>query len=224
MTVQFLIVSFLCINNTFSQLPHLLYISVITNCLPIDVTENMFISTRNFSYGSTVSFRCNPGYRLEGTSSMTCQNNGSWTATVPRCVSVIVHCDDLQLDSHMTKNSTGTTVGTTVVLSCAKGYWLKDKKKTTTATLTCLSTGQWSSSTPFCVPITCQDFVLSAHLQTSTNNVTSGTTVVFQCDDGYILQGQKALVCGDSGNWNGSEPSCASNSPHQAINNSGTSN
>ena len=38
------------------------------------------------TYNSVVTFTCNTGYRLEGSGSRTCQSNGQWSGSAPRCI------------------------------------------------------------------------------------------------------------------------------------------
>ena len=42
----------------------------------------------------------------------------------------------------------------------------------------------------------------------SSNNVVVETIVLFICQNGYEVGGQPALLCQESGNWNGTEPIC----------------
>lgn len=39
-----------------------------------------------YSFQTTVSYRCNPGYYLLGTSSISCQGDGSWDRSLPKCL------------------------------------------------------------------------------------------------------------------------------------------
>lgn len=39
-----------------------------------------------FSFQTSVSYRCNPGYYLLGTSSISCQGDGTWDRSLPKCL------------------------------------------------------------------------------------------------------------------------------------------
>lgn len=39
-----------------------------------------------YSFQTAVSFRCNPGYYLLGTSSISCQGDGTWDRSLPKCL------------------------------------------------------------------------------------------------------------------------------------------
>ena len=43
------------------------------------------LATGPYAVGSTVSFTCNSGYRLNGADSATCRDSGSWSAESPTC-------------------------------------------------------------------------------------------------------------------------------------------
>ena len=40
-----------------------------------------------YTEGHTVNYTCNTGYRLNGSSTLTCQPNGLWSANPPTCLS-----------------------------------------------------------------------------------------------------------------------------------------
>ena len=42
-------------------------------------------SDSSTSFGSTVTYTCQPGYRREGGRSITCLTNGEWNASAPVC-------------------------------------------------------------------------------------------------------------------------------------------
>ena len=39
-----------------------------------------------YSFQTAVSYRCNPGYYLLGTSSISCQGDGTWDRSLPKCL------------------------------------------------------------------------------------------------------------------------------------------
>ena len=43
-----------------------------------------------------------------------------------------------------------------------------------------------------------------------------GSTINFECEDGYSLKGENSLVC-DNGKWSGEPPICDSNSSNSTI-------
>ena len=60
------------------------YFCLATNCRPIGAPLYGSKSGSNYNAGSTISFSCDPGYSMRGSSSRTCQEGG-WTGSNPRC-------------------------------------------------------------------------------------------------------------------------------------------
>ena len=55
-------------------------------CDPPFVPKNGIARVKRKSfYGSLVSFSCDPGYILEGSNSLRCQDDGNWNGTEPVC-------------------------------------------------------------------------------------------------------------------------------------------
>ncbi|TRY98885.1 hypothetical protein DNTS_026546 [Danionella cerebrum] len=93
--------------------------------------------------------------------------------------------------------------------SCEEGYELKGS-----STSRCSSTGEWSSKPPTCEPVQCPA-LKEVHKGTTHCNHPMGrfhyqSSCEFVCEEGYMLNDSSAstLVCGLTGQWNGSQPSC----------------
>ena len=50
-----------------------------------DVPANGQRNGSGTTYGSTVTYTCNPGYTLKGGSKLTCMANGQWSGRTPTC-------------------------------------------------------------------------------------------------------------------------------------------
>ncbi|XP_078660161.1 uncharacterized protein LOC144904888 [Branchiostoma floridae x Branchiostoma belcheri] len=54
-------------------------------------TDNVYCAAQTIpngevsGYGDVVFFRCHPGYKLVGESTLTCQDNGTWSGSLPTC-------------------------------------------------------------------------------------------------------------------------------------------
>jgi len=59
--------------------------SCVLACSNVDAPVSGGKNGNTFTYNSTVTFTCDPGYNLTGDSSIICQANGSWSASVPTC-------------------------------------------------------------------------------------------------------------------------------------------
>ena len=78
--------------------------SSLPSCDPVDCGDpgSVQMGVRELLEGttfrSTTIFKCNRGYRLEGSATRTCQANGSWSGSLPRCVGEL-WCYTLSLHS-----------------------------------------------------------------------------------------------------------------------------
>ncbi len=66
-------------------------LSSVVNCTEPGHVENSIRQVlpsgpHRYSFQTTVSYRCNPGYYLLGTSSIFCQGDGTWDRSLPKCL------------------------------------------------------------------------------------------------------------------------------------------
>ena len=61
---------------------------VLTCMLPGDVKDGTKSTSAN-SYNTVVSYTCNSGFRLVGSVTRTCQNDGTWSGEHPRCIGTV---------------------------------------------------------------------------------------------------------------------------------------
>ena len=61
---------------------------------------------------------------------------------------------------------------------------------------------------PSLPPANCQRLALSDHVLVTSQDTSINTVVSFSCDQGYTLNGDRALACLSTGVWNGTAPSC----------------
>lgn len=65
--------------------------SSVVNCTDPGHVENSIRQVlpsgpHRYSFQTTVSYRCNPSYYLLGTSSISCQGDGTWDRSLPKCL------------------------------------------------------------------------------------------------------------------------------------------
>ena len=51
---------------------------------PTPITNGV-IDGSNYAIGQTITIRCNPGYNLNGFSSLSCSTDGTWSGNFPTC-------------------------------------------------------------------------------------------------------------------------------------------
>lgn len=180
--------------------------SAITDCLPISAGEHVFVHGDSTSFGSSISFTCESGYKLQGAPSIICRSDGTWSADVPTCINTGVHCSPLTLAENVKGSTTETVNGTEVFFACPEGFILHGPQM-----MICQNNGSWSpDNSPYCAkPVEeCPALTFKPHVHSSSSNVTYGSKVSFSCDDGYKLIGQTTIECLPTGNWSAPLPSC----------------
>ncbi|XP_071481356.1 sushi, von Willebrand factor type A, EGF and pentraxin domain-containing protein 1-like [Diadema antillarum] len=156
-------------------------------------------------YNTTCEFRCGAGYNLVGSSSVTCQASGDFTA-LPTCQVVTCTVGEFpaQLESPTTGCVSGGTVNfnTTCQFVCSVGYYLVGS-----SLVTCLSDG--SLSLPSCQAVTCSFQPPTSPLQTSCDGgaLRYPGSCSYTCSDG-ILQGNEYRFCQADGTLSGTDPTC----------------
>ncbi|XP_050712143.1 sushi, von Willebrand factor type A, EGF and pentraxin domain-containing protein 1-like isoform X3 [Eriocheir sinensis] len=152
-------------------------------------------------YQSVLSYMCDPGFRLEGVHSRTCQSNGYWTDEQPMCVELF--CDMPAEVPHGIRDIGSLKVGGTVRYSCVEGYRMEGA-----AVLNCVQERHWDTSPPRCVQIDCGPPPSGDNVVVEGNSTTYGSQVTFQCERGYHLDGPEWSTCVQSGQWTARAPLC----------------
>ncbi|KAM7373267.1 hypothetical protein PAMP_008132 [Pampus punctatissimus] len=101
--------------------------------------------TYGFKVGSVVSFQCQPGHLIQGSSSRTCQPDLTWSGIQPEC---IPHACK-QPESPLHVDVVGMDLpgfGYTLVYSCQPGYFLAGGSEHRV----CKSDGTWTGKMPIC--------------------------------------------------------------------------
>ncbi|GBL94820.1 Limulus clotting factor C [Araneus ventricosus] len=128
-------------------------------------------SGEGFEAGSPVSFTCNDGYEIQGSSTIICLRNGQWNNPPPICRinllavnpvasdleqctdpgpiangGVIVYYSIARARRSPSVSAIKYPVGTRLEYDCIEEYRLQGERQ-----LNCRSTGQWSGKKPTCV-------------------------------------------------------------------------
>ncbi|XP_067016833.1 sushi, von Willebrand factor type A, EGF and pentraxin domain-containing protein 1-like isoform X2 [Acropora muricata] len=150
----------------------------------------------NFHHNEKVVFYCDENYQLVGESEITCKD-GSWSDSYPTCVAT---CSNPGEPAHGRRLSNDFQDGRTVVFECDEGFDLFGNKA-----ILCIGS-LWNASIPEC-KATCPNPGRPAHGRRLSNDFQDGRTVAFECDEGFDLFGNKAILC-SGGSWNASMPEC----------------
>ncbi|XP_066300019.1 sushi, von Willebrand factor type A, EGF and pentraxin domain-containing protein 1-like [Branchiostoma lanceolatum] len=167
-------------------------------CPVLTAPANGEMTGTNF-YPGQVHFTCDAGYVLDGSSTLKCQADASWSAADPTCT--LVQCPEVT--DPLNGVATGSNFyGDEVQFSCSPGYEIFG-----TSTITCLEDGQWSMSAPTCTAGQCPNLLPPMNGGMSGDNF-HGNAVTFACNSGYDVQGSHSVTCKLDSTWTGSPPIC----------------
>uniref|UniRef100_A0A673BJS4 CUB and Sushi multiple domains 2 n=1 Tax=Sphaeramia orbicularis TaxID=375764 RepID=A0A673BJS4_9TELE len=181
----------------------------IVNCTEPGHVENSIKQVlpsgpHRYSFQTTVSYSCNPGYYLLGTSSISCQGDGTWDRSLPKCLLVL--CDRPSMPPYAQISGDRRTVGSVIRYSC-----MGQRGIIGNTTRMCQLDGQWSGSPPHCSGDSaglCGDPGVPVHGIRLGEEFTVGSVVRFSCEPGYVLRGSPERTCLANGNWSGEKPQC----------------
>ncbi len=156
-------------------------------------------------YGARVQYTCVTGYEIvSGDELLTCNEDEVWVGTVPTCQ--IVSCATVNAPLNVIIVNMGQvtyTYGDSVSFSCNTGHMIVGNES-----ITCLADGSWSDSVPTCSIIECEELTAPVNGNKIGSSVTYGSTVQFNCDSGYELNGASSVSCQADMTWSDSVPEC----------------
>ncbi|XP_059723558.1 complement receptor type 2 isoform X2 [Haemorhous mexicanus] len=174
--------------------------------------------------GQTVTFQCHDGYSLQGSASLSCQEDGSWQPPAPVCDRALPYHNSFSRSpgacgaptrlqfaelNEKHRDAIDFPVGKTVQYTCLPGY---AQVPGMSPTLTCLESGVWSQALEFCKRKQCSHPGEPVNGKIiSLTNLQLGSTVVYSCEEGHRLIGQPSRRCEISGGrvaWTGHTPLC----------------
>ncbi|XP_031824436.1 complement receptor type 2 [Sarcophilus harrisii] len=175
------------------------------------------------SLGSKVSFVCDEGFWLNGSSSSTCVLSGMtvlWNNKIPVCERIL--CDSPlpisngRLPVLPVLPGNKVPYGTTIRYSCFKSFRMIGTRNTICTSKNQVS-GVWSEPAPRCetyskTTLCPEPKVLDRHLKLrSRPPYRHGDTVIFACDTNFTLKGYSTLWCQANNRWAPSSmPTCES--------------
>ncbi|XP_065450635.1 complement receptor type 2-like isoform X2 [Chrysemys picta bellii] len=186
---------------------------------PGEPENGRLVILTDLTFGATVNFVCEEGYRLIGNAERKCVLEGSqviWDKDIPYCQ--VIPCKPPPEIEHGTH--TGTTMeefnyGTSVTYQCntvERGqvpFSLIGEPS-----IHCTSTdnvnGDWSGPAPECKVVRCeQPRVDHGKQMTGYSPVyTYRASVLFECDHRYTLKGSNVLQCNENSRWDPQLPVC----------------
>ncbi|NXF98938.1 C4BPA protein, partial [Sakesphorus luctuosus] len=163
------------------------------------------------TYRDSVSFECNSGYRMNGSSVATCEANSSWTPPLPVCDEILCGAPPhFPFAKLLTAVGDSSKFGTKLNYQCNPGYEAAPGKS---SVLTCQENETWSAADPdFCVRQQCSPPEIKYGKVTGKNPPFPFETVVtFTCDSGHeLIKSSAKCVASENGvHWDPAPPYCS---------------
>ncbi|RWS31764.1 P-selectin-like protein [Leptotrombidium deliense] len=214
----------LCLKNgTWSEKLPTCLSSTSNACPPVTAPTHGGITkaTCGNSIGTVCEFYCNPGFQLNGQTSIKCLASNTWSSSVPTCVKSDTKtpvCPQITAPENggfKGQCQTPATIGQTCTIECNAGYLL-----TGSPTIVCRKDAKWSDS-PICVlKATCS--VLNPPINGLITGQCSpgivGRSCIFTCKKGFEMLGVSKLVCENSFKWSSPVPKCVVGCPSLLAN------
>ncbi|NXI87626.1 CR1L protein, partial [Rhipidura dahli] len=186
---------------------------------PGEPDNGRLVLPASFTFGSSVNFSCNTGYRLIGHSETECVvRNGilTWNRDIPTCQAIpCAPPPEIENGQHSGMDKEHFVYGESVTYRChSRRRGLRPFSLVGEASIFCTTrdnlNGVWSSPAPECKVVTCkQPRVENGKLLGgSRHEYTFGDIVVFDCDFRFSLSGSGASTCRDSDLWEPPLPLC----------------
>ncbi|XP_041921873.1 CUB and sushi domain-containing protein 1-like [Alosa sapidissima] len=181
----------------------------VVNCSDPGFVENAIRHAQerypeSFNYRTSVMYHCKRGFYLLGSSVLSCQSNGFWDRSLPKCLPI--SCGDPGAPPHATLLGKRFTNGATVHYSCGQGRTLIGN-----SSRYCQEDGRWSGSPPYCSGGSagvCGDPGIPPHGTRLGEEFRLKSLLRFSCEAGYTLIGSAERTCLQNGSWSGVQPVC----------------
>ncbi|XP_043932226.1 P-selectin-like [Protopterus annectens] len=116
-------------------------------CAVPQITDGLriMVSDQHNRFGSSWTFRCDKGFTMNGSPTVTCGEKGVWIPSRPTCQRL--KCKDPQITEGLkiTKLNRENVVGSSVTFKCENGFTMNGRN-----TVTCNEEGVWDPSPPTC--------------------------------------------------------------------------
>ncbi|XP_015755016.1 PREDICTED: sushi, von Willebrand factor type A, EGF and pentraxin domain-containing protein 1-like isoform X3 [Acropora digitifera] len=171
------------------------------DCGSLSVPLNGSITGNETTFPNEVSFSCDEGFVLSGSTVRRCEAEGSWSGNQTRCEAV--NCGPLPAPRNGSSSGNSTVFPNSVLFDCDPGFQLKGS-----FSRMCQANGIWSGLPAICVARDCGPLAIPRNGSSIGNRTTFPNEIAFVCDDGFILVGSAVRVCRENGTWSGNQTFC----------------
>ncbi|XP_065817608.1 membrane cofactor protein isoform X15 [Labrus bergylta] len=152
-----------------------------------------------YEYREVVRYTCQKDLTLNGSKSVSCSEDGTFTPAAPTCIKVQCKAPNIDNADFTSGSRYPYKYKATVTHQCRTGYMMIGQ-----STSVCGIDGQWSPKLLECKPKNCSKPVGGVNMNLKDRNTPTfphGTSVTFVCDAGYESAGGSAVTTCTTGNW-----------------------
>ncbi|KAF4519567.1 hypothetical protein B566_EDAN004774 [Ephemera danica] len=187
------------------------------------------------THGGAAVYECSENYTIQGIARRVCGDNGAWSGDQPQCL--FAWCPDPPevaggrvltcglggtwstrppecrfVDCGAPANTfhgrvellnATTTAGSLAQYQCDNDYWLVGQQL-----LRCGLDGKWSSDTPLCELITCEEPEVPSGGYIVGYDFNVHSSIEYHCEPGHLLKGPSVRTCTSEGEWSAEGPNC----------------
>ncbi|XP_059001261.1 complement receptor type 2 isoform X2 [Mustela lutreola] len=192
----------------------------VIHCQPPPTIDNgrpRGVMAEPFLYGNEVSYECDQGFSLLGEKNIRClsdsDGHGSWTEPLPKCLKSppVIHCPSPEVKHGYQLNKTRSSYShnDTIYVACNPGFIMNGSH-----VIKCHTNNKWVPGVPTCIKkafLGCQPPLKipnGNHTGGDIARFSPGMSVLYSCDQGYLLVGEALLLCTHEGTWSQSAPYC----------------
>ncbi|KAM9147235.1 membrane cofactor protein-like isoform 5-T5 [Pangshura tecta] len=170
---------------------------------PPEIKDGMYSNdpSSHYTYGSTVTYRCNAvprgtdSFSLIGEASIHCtsdeEQNGVWSGAPPECK--VVKCSNVEIKNGRKQSGFGPsyTYKDAITFGCDAGYFLVGSEE-----IICQANNSWSPATPTCEKKICSALVFPhGEVFPLKSEYADGESVTLTCNANYfLLNGVKSMT------------------------------
>ncbi|XP_053771767.1 membrane cofactor protein isoform X2 [Desmodus rotundus] len=167
-----------------------------------------------FEFDKEAEFYCDDGYYLKGEQILTCKLSGDqvyWNYAVPTCEKIFCQSPGkIENGKHTNSWRNVFEFNELVTYSCDPSNGPEEYSLVGESKLICSGPGKWSSDPPQCKVVKCDYPVLKHGRPVSKikDKFSYQDEILFQCLEGFYLNGSNPVFCGGNNTWEPEMPTC----------------
>ncbi|XP_070329951.1 membrane cofactor protein-like isoform X2 [Odocoileus virginianus] len=167
-----------------------------------------------FEWESEAHISCDEGYFLRGKPIIVCNligENVSWSDTIPHCEKI--YCGQPPKIKHGKHTNSYRNIfeyNELITYSCDLSNGPDEYSLVGQSKLVCIEPNKWSSDPPLCKVVKCERPFLEHGIMVSGSRekFSYQSVVVFECLQGFYLNGSSLVFCGGNDTWEPEMPTC----------------